>query len=249
MKSQNTVQQFLLEHLQVAQAKNAKYSMRSLARDLGLSAPTLSLVLKGKRRLGPESLENIAHKLGLSPKEKKQLLSLKPSSNQTTQLDLDHYYIVSDWRYFTFLNLVETSDFNSDKEWIAKRMGCSKSQVEKIHNRLIRLGLIEDTPEGLLRKSPDLRTAEEIGNLSMMKRHQQNLQDALDALKQLPSQKRDFRCLTFSYPKKNLPQLKKKLQAFLDELSSESNQQIENTDEVYELCLSLFPRTLESETF
>jgi uncharacterized protein (TIGR02147 family) len=65
-----SISEFFQKLLGEKQARRPRYSMRSLARELGLSPAMTSQVLSGKRSFSPELLDKIAIKLNLNPEEK-----------------------------------------------------------------------------------------------------------------------------------------------------------------------------------
>jgi uncharacterized protein (TIGR02147 family) len=65
-----TISEFLQKLLEEKKSRRPRYSMRSLARELGLSPAMTSQVLSGKRGFSQELLEKVAYKLGLMDQEK-----------------------------------------------------------------------------------------------------------------------------------------------------------------------------------
>ncbi|MBI1861191.1 MAG: helix-turn-helix domain-containing protein, partial [Deltaproteobacteria bacterium] len=55
--------------------RNPAYSLRSFARSLGVSHPSLSQILSGKRPLTQKSAFVIANRLALPPNQRRQLLA------------------------------------------------------------------------------------------------------------------------------------------------------------------------------
>lgn len=60
--------------LKQRQDKNPQYSLTALARDLGISQPQLSRILKGDRRLTPASALKLGQQLQLNSEELLELL-------------------------------------------------------------------------------------------------------------------------------------------------------------------------------
>jgi|GEM_PF-6943288 len=65
-----SISDFFTRLLNEKRARRPRYSMRSLARELGLSPAMTSQILSGKRGCSPELLEKIALRLGLDSEEK-----------------------------------------------------------------------------------------------------------------------------------------------------------------------------------
>jgi hypothetical protein len=64
LMSQNLVEK-LKEELELRRKKNPRYSLRAMARDLGVSPSCLSRTLNGKTKMNSEREERIAGLLGL----------------------------------------------------------------------------------------------------------------------------------------------------------------------------------------
>src|SRR5579885_1829598 len=62
-------------------ARNRGYSLRAFARDLGMTASSLSLVSSGKRRLSIRRAHLVAPRLGLGPAERSYFVDLVESAS------------------------------------------------------------------------------------------------------------------------------------------------------------------------
>jgi uncharacterized protein (TIGR02147 family) len=164
-----------------AQLKNPRFSMRSWAKQLGLSnVAMLSLVFSRKRRLLPSLASKISQYFlereeftqiearyfdmlvlfsnALSIEEKKFyqsiLSSLRPDQSFST-LELDQMRLIADWWHIAILEMTHLKIFKSDPRWISLRLGESvnEGQVKDAIDRLLRLKLLECSPEGVLKKA------------------------------------------------------------------------------------------------
>ena len=59
----------VVEHLRLRQGRNARYSLRAFARDLGVSHSTLSGVLSGRRPASARFVRRVAKSLGLDTQQ------------------------------------------------------------------------------------------------------------------------------------------------------------------------------------
>src|SRR5690242_4562906 len=71
MEFRSLLQQELIERCR----KNPSYSLRSFARALGVQAPTLSHLLRGKRPLTPKQIRKLGQALALSPGDIERFVS------------------------------------------------------------------------------------------------------------------------------------------------------------------------------
>jgi uncharacterized protein (TIGR02147 family) len=70
LSNSHSISDFFARLLNEKRARRPRYSMRSLARELGLSPAMTSQILSGKRGCSPELLERIAQRLNLTAEEK-----------------------------------------------------------------------------------------------------------------------------------------------------------------------------------
>ena len=253
MEAQIYLQKTLRERLDQLKTKNTSFSLRAFARLLEVSPASLSEFLNGKRVLSPKMVMKLAEKLCLNPEEfsdlndklnrdKKGLSHTPESDRKVVQLQNDQYYLVADWIYYGIKNLAKTKDFQSDSKWIAQRLKTTQKKVSDALERLLRLGLLKYNHEGVLvHGEVELMTSEDIPNTSIKKRHSENLEAAKESLYVDDVMLRDFSCATIAIDPKRIPQAKKMIREFQDQLFDflEGGEKTE----VYEVCMQLFPRT------
>jgi plasmid maintenance system antidote protein VapI len=76
IKTQMTYQHFLLSEFESRKIRNSSCFLRAYARDLGLAAPKLSEILRGKCGLSEKSAQLITKKLNLSNEETQLFINL-----------------------------------------------------------------------------------------------------------------------------------------------------------------------------
>lgn len=255
MEAQQLIQKTLRERLDELKLKNSSFSLRAFARLLEISPASLSEFLNGKRVLSEKMIKKIALKLSLSPSEYTELTNkINNDKNKTSnteqslnlkdkvQLQNDQYFLVADWHYYSILCLVETENFVKDYEWIAKRLNTSASKVKECFERLLRLGYLEFDKLGNLHyKDVEIQTSEDIPNTSLKRRHKENFEAATEQLYIDDVTKRDYSFMTLSIDPNQLPEVKRRIRKFQDEL--ESFLEKGSKKEVYEFCFQVFPRT------
>ena len=159
--------QILSEVLNERKAVNPAYSLRSFARDLGVTPSQLSHVIKGYRGLGPKTANRITIKLGLEGQDQdlfKESLKAKfaPSKAQrvlsrsnlaevasmpsTRNLQLDLFNTIAQWHHFTLLELIKISTKRKNPVlWFSEKLGLPENEVKVSLDRLERLELISKT--------------------------------------------------------------------------------------------------------
>lgn len=257
MQEQILIQNLLRKKLQDFQAANASFSIRALAKRLGMQPAATNEILKGKRRVSRKVAERIADKLNLDPFERAELLKnfpqkLKRSSktlpNKTTEtlaslkLSADQFSVISNWLHYAILSLMRTPGFQSSESWIAERFGVSKSEVRMTLSRLEAINIIHRDSKGKWVRNPaPLRTTDDIVNLSLRQSHLNDMRMAQEKIMNVPLPLRDFSAYTFPVNPKLLPKAKemiRKTQAEIAQLLGN-----ETPEEVYKLCVYLFPLT------
>ena len=150
-------------------ALNSLYSLRALARDLGLAASRLSEILNGKQGLSLRTAEAIAQKLRLSDEETRFFLNSVESLHSRTperrqeaflrmsqeqppirfqEISEDYFRAIADPMHVAFIYLTELANFESDDEWIAKKLATTVDIVADVKSRLIRVGLVSIDESG-----------------------------------------------------------------------------------------------------
>jgi uncharacterized protein (TIGR02147 family) len=238
----------LLNELTARKNRNASYSLRAFARDLGVSVTALSGFLGKKRQLSPRNLARVAQSLSLSPAEFAELKTER--KNQTVVRHLpedrqllgeDQFRMVADWYYLAILNLTKTKNFKSNSTWIAERLGLTKDVVEQSLDRLFRMGLIKRERQRIVRTSRPLMTTRDVPSAAIRKHHAQNLVLAEKSLHQDEVGVREFGSVTMAVNKEKLQKAKDlllKTRQKIADLLEDSG-----ATEVYTLSFQLFPLT------
>lgn len=252
---------FLKNEFEGRKLKNPTYSLRAYARDLGISAPKLSEILRGKCGLSEESAKNLASKLKLTKQEEKifinhvnakharskktrqlaeeALLALR-ANNSFDTLALDAFKIISDWQHFAILELTELSEFSPNIAWIARRLGLSKETIKESIDRLFDTGLLAEKKGTWYQTEEILATPSGIPSSEIKKHHLQILSKASDALINCPINERDFSSTTLAVSESQLLEIQQEIKDFRRKLASKINQ-TNIKDRVYCLSIQFFP--------
>ncbi|OQW48824.1 MAG: hypothetical protein A4S09_13580 [Proteobacteria bacterium SG_bin7] len=228
--------------------KNPKYSLRAFAKALGIVPSALSDMLNGKRTITPASIERLGLALGLELSEvKKYVKGQTPTADQNyQQLTMDTYAIISDWYHYAILELMKIKTFKSDRAWIARCLGITKSEVNAAFERLCRVDLIRVDKKGnWIDTSNGFSTNIENSNLTSAanKRLQkQILEMSIQALETLSPKVRNHTSMTMPVNPKKLPIAIEKIKKFRRDLC-ELLENDRDISEVYQLAISLFPIT------
>lgn len=263
----NSPVDFLNAAFKAMQKQNPRFSLRAWAKQLDLShVAMLSMVLNSKRRLLPSLSSKISQSFlkaaRFSENEARYFDMLVLFSNATTNdeklfyqrilaslrpdqtfsdLELDHFRIVSDWYHLAIVEMTMLKNFNPDLQWISLRLGGSvnEGQVKEAIDRLIRIGLLERTADGILRKMKShYATPTDISNEAIRKYHTQMIEKSLIALKTQSVEERDITAHILTTSKDKLPEAKKMIRHFRRKLANFL--ETPKGDAVYQVNIQLF---------
>jgi uncharacterized protein (TIGR02147 family) len=227
--------------------RNQRYSLRSFSRDLGVNVTTLSEVLSGKRTLSKLNAKKIAETISFSEVHKQNLLANKNDKEKQRWIQIanDEFQMLSEWHHLACLNLAKLPRAKSDPRWIADRLGISLEEAKDAVACLTRLGYLSTSCEKLTRIKGSITTQNDIPSAAIRKYHKQNLFNAADAIDRYDTFQRDVSSITVPIDTKVLPEAKKLIQEFkqqMDDLLKQGNH-----NAVYTCAIQLFPITILKE--
>lgn len=238
---------FLQDELDRRIEKNPRYSLRAFALALGLHAPSLSHIIRGKRNPSPRQINRILKSLNLTKEEKNNILSLAERENKYSQVSMDQFALISEWHHWAILELMSVKNFQKNPVWIARSLGITTHEVEVALDRLKRLKMIQVEEDGRW-TSPATTTLGSVDTSSAHRCYQKNaLKQAIQSIDKDPAEIRSNTSLVFSIAMVDLPKIRQIIDEFEVKLAAivESNPV---RDEVYQLKVALFPLSrIESE--
>jgi uncharacterized protein (TIGR02147 family) len=182
------------------QAARPGFSMRTFAKDLKVTPSFVSECLSGKKSIPlariPELidilelddvaaehlkraliLENLSqYGLDLETlKEEKDVLKFQP-------VPKSQFTLLNPWYNIAIMDLTTCEGFKKDHEWIAKRLGLSRYQVEHSLNQLIASGLLQETEEGYKKIAEQIRLSINESHSEIRKYHASMIEKAKQEL-------------------------------------------------------------------
>jgi uncharacterized protein (TIGR02147 family) len=238
---------------------NPRYSLRAFARRVRLPIGALSEIFSKRRSLTLEMGTRIAEGLSLSESERKYLLRLIEESRKKgkvarleekldevsfayQEVNTDVFDLIADWCHYSILALMETSGFRSDPEWIARRLMISVTEVQDALERMIRLGMVDKTENGL-QPTGDLSSTQDIPSSAVRRYHTQLLEKARRALEEVSLKSRDITSITIAVDVSRIGEAKKRIQRFRRRMASFLEGEAKTA--VYHLNVQLIPATRE----
>ncbi len=226
--------------------KNQHYSIRAFARDLDMSAGSLSQILNGKRRISKNMTLRISKKLSLSEKVDELLEPFNQEENvkkiKYKELSEEQYSRINDWYFFAILSMLELDDFRADTSFISKRLGVEEAKIKLAINTLVEEGILFWTQNGgLERRIEKFSTTDGVRSKYIRESHKKNLELAYKKIDSVDVDLRDFTAMTLPIEVARLPEVIKMIRAFYKEVNCflEGGEK----EEIYKLCVQLFPLT------
>lgn len=244
MEIQKDFKTLLQKEYQKRMQKNRLYSLRAYARFLGIDSSFLSKIFASKRPVTSKTIDKLAVPLNLSRTQVeyyKGLAGYGVSDGAFKALSATEFEYISDWYHYAILEMTHMNHFVSTPEWIAEKLKISLQDAHDAVEKLLRMNLLSRDEDGRLRVNENCTTTTNpFTSESFRKIQKQINQQAIDALDNVPFDKRSHSTITLCGDSARLEEAKKKIAAFRRELMVflESG---EKKDTVYQMSISLFP--------
>ena len=246
----------LQEELIARCRRNSSYSLRSFAKSMGISHSALAEMMNGKRKITKNSIEKLGLTLGLSFDDIIQFQGIShigisaPQISNYQQITIDQFAVISDWYHFAILELIKIKDFPHTTADFSRALGISRSEANIALERLLRVGIIEQTKEGHYSEMNGgfaTNISENLTSIGSRKLQKQILEQSIEALMNVSIEQRNHTSMTMAIDPKLIPEAISRIKKFRRELT-EFLEASGDAKEVYQLSLSLFPITQLSNT-
>lgn len=260
LKTPTSFRDLLNDEFQRRLEANRRYSLRAFARDIDVSAPFVSQIIAGKRRLSEDRAEQIADRLGWKraraerflkfvraeltnlPQTRARLLKeakqLRARPEKFESIPMNHFRVISEWYHFSILELSRIRSFNINAASVAARLGISESAASSAIDRLKSMQLLVMS-EGSLKKSLTNYSTGNVPSFAIRNFHRQMLKKALAAIENQDPIDRDISGITMAIDPSKIPQAKKMIAEFRRELMT-MLEASENPTALYHFSAQLF---------
>lgn len=271
----NNFREFLKDYYQEQKENKTGFTYARFAKLASLGSPNYyKLVMDGKKSLTPVNIVRFSLALGLQEQEQdffealvqcnqaksktereyffeklKRLREQKEGALSKRVLEEYEFEAVSSWVYHAVMLLTNLKDFRESPRWISKKLYglVSESEVASILTRLEKIGLLRRDSNGRLYQSdkrvktkPDLkREASKIFYECILSR-------AFKSVAMDPIEEREFGAYMVGLSPNQLPELKKKVREFMNDLN-EWGMQNQDPTRIYALVFSGFPLSIRGE--
>ncbi len=236
----------IFSELVARQRRNPAYSLRSFARDLGMSPTTLSRLFNGKRGLSEDSLKQVAARLTFAPEETTAALDElrgRPdplADTAYTALSSDIFHSLAEWYYFAILSLADSGRAKAAPKWIARQLNLTEFQAREALDRLLRLELVKAKGDKLLPTGKSFRIPSDIPSAAARRLQHDHLNLAARSLEKDPIHRRDMTSMTLLADEARLGEAKQMIQKFRRRLTR-FLEKGNSGERVYVLAVQLFP--------
>ena len=234
---------FLEAVFQERRAKNARYSLRSWCKQLGLTeAGSLSLVLNRKRPISKKlgtalkavlcQNEDEGHYFDIitaaanSEDEQTQLFYARIAADfrgakQPAMARIEQFEVLKGWYHFVILEMTRLADFSEDVDWLYNRFSgeVSKHDLRSAMMRLVQLGYLRRQPNGKLERSdPYLQSTTDVPSVALRNLHKEYIRQAVIAIDAQELERRDITGFHTATTYQKIGEAKKKIASFRKEL-------------------------------
>lgn len=244
---------WLVRELTDRTRRNPAYSLRAFSKALGVSAPSLSQILAGKRPLTERTALRIIERCAMCPEQAQAFLAsalgsgwagalrkLDPLAGAPfNELEIESFRAISDWYHYAILSLSDVENNRANSSWIASQLGISRQQANTAFQRLLKLGIIARRGKGFYQLRPQLAVPTRGKDSAIRKYHQQNLHKAEQALSSSQSHLELFSAITMAVDESQLPKARELIRQFRRRLCR--LMEVGNRERVYTLAVQLFP--------
>ncbi len=225
-------------------------------------------IIKGNKKLSKSNILKICLALGFNKYESEYFETLI-GLNQSTEYEVrrhfyerletiknqgrkkspvqvirkDQYEFYSKWYHSAIRSLINSYEFKDDYRWLAQNVHprITALQARKSVQLLKRLGFIKKQPDGFYGVANKLiTTGQEVVGLAIANFHLETLGLAADAIKELPTDKRNVTGLTLGISQKTYELICQKTRQFQSEIL-ELAKNDRDADRVYQYNFVLFP--------
>jgi uncharacterized protein (TIGR02147 family) len=241
-------------------AVNPRYSLRRFAQQLEIDPSLLSKIIQGKRKISAEIAKKVIKNGNLSANEKEVFISqyLKEQLDHESEMSSAEnakqkeralsqavFGVISDPIHYVILEMLSIPKFRKNLDTMAHTLEMTRAQIQSCLRRLRTVGLVSGSHLSWTRlEGRNLIADPKVSGPSMRLSHRRILEKSIQAMDNVPIEKRSHLWMTFPVNPSKLPIA----QALLEEYRGKITDLLEEgpTESVYHLSFNLFPahRTL-----
>lgn len=262
---------YLADWFAAKKEANPRFSHRLFARRSGQKNPSLlHHVIEGRRNLTHRTTEAFIQGLSLRAGEAQffrllvdldqarhadernhawDQISATRRFREARRIDRGAFEYLSNWALPTIRELARRPDFRPDPSWIADQLRprITTAEARRAVGILEDLGLLVEQEGTLVAAEASVATPPEVSRLAVLNYHRGMLQRASEAIERFPGTERHLIAVTVGMPASLLPVLKAEANAFLERMMHLCDASTEDTDQIMQMNLQIFPLTAPRE--
>lgn len=255
-----TANEILKIHFKRKQEQNSAYSLRALARDLGVSPSFVSSLFQGKKKISKKIFFKLTASLEM---DEYAVASLQQALNKEASPFASTLGIATEsstvkfkpigkkramtllhkWYYIAVLDLITCKNAKSEISWISRKLGLLSSEVEEALEVLSKLELIKKHNEKWVKVVTKLRIPTVHSQSEIRDFHRQMIEKALMELKfkhqQADFDRRLINGITLAINPQKIKKARQRINEALHEIAEELMD--DDSTELYQINLQLFP--------
>ena len=251
---------YLAAELEFRKAKNALYSLRSMSMQLGVSASTLSDVIKGKKKLSEKTALEVSKKLKLNAKETKyfqtlvhfensqdenlkkvlenQLMVMNPKLRAQFEVRDEHYNVLSEWHHIAILELAALNP-KMTPSFISEQLNIELSQATSALNLLEKMALLERKGSAYTKTKKQFTFSSHLANQALRHFHKTMLAKAQVAIIEQTNQEKFIGSETFPLAQEDFAEAQDIIENWFQQLLQLSEKSTKKTH-VYHAGIQMF---------
>ena len=231
---------YLAAELLHRKANNDLYSLRSMSQQLGVSASTLSDVIKGNKKFSEKTGLLVSTKLKLSAKEVKyfqtlihyensedenlkkllenQLIVLNPLLRKKFEVTEQQYIVLSEWYHFAILEMTYLFPDYMDAQTVSRQLNIDLALAESALALLVDLDLLEKKHKTYIKTKVKFTFSSDLANQAIRHFHRSMLGKAQSALVEQTNKEKFIGSETFPLSPANLEEAKEIIEICFQQL-------------------------------
>lgn len=239
------IRELLSNYFENQKKLKKSYSLRDLARDIGVGKTTLNEILAGNREPSRKNMSQILSVISNDPILTQKILEDSESQDIQKRLKYrtiqsDQFTLISDWEYLAILNLAKLKTNSSSTEWISEQLDISEERAKQCVTDLVENGYLNLVDGKLVRLTGPISSTTDIDNQEIKKHHSQSLNLAEDSLYSTPVELREFLSGHIAICEEDIPKAKDEIFEFFKRFAKRYDR-LENAEKLYKVNIQLFP--------
>ncbi|KYG61423.1 hypothetical protein AZI86_17060 [Bdellovibrio bacteriovorus] len=234
----------LRDYYKKQKSKNTRYSIRALARDLGVAHGPLAGILKGTQswKFSANWAAAILEQMKITGEARNRMLSrmgLRPVLKSRSIIKAESLLMMhwAYWPVLCFFELVEKPSILL----MARKLQIPETEVQAIVKDLVSRKFLKKTGPGQYRvDTENVVLEDDLPHVAFRDIHRDHLKIAEKALNAIPAGEREFQTLTVSGSLSSVEEVKQEIRAFVERIGHLLSREQEN-NEVFRLSVQLFP--------